>query len=275
MNIQQVRCADIVVRKRYRKDLGEISPLADSMKANGLLQPIMARADNLNLIFGARRLASAKRLKWPTIACILVQPEDMDTLVAEQDENTQRKDFTHSEKVAIAQAIIEREKEKAKERQQKHAGTAPGKPKESPRENTPGNFSQVLFDGETEQPSESPEGRAKDIAAAAVGMSRPTLEKAAEVVAAAQQDPALQEVVDKMDATGNVSGAHREMKEKTGKEPKPSRKMKRWDKAKAKNAFGAFQRACDGIGIMKKKTSLGVTVQECLEAIFTAIKGSH
>lgn len=274
MNIQQIRCADIVVRKRYRKDNGEISPLADSMKSHGLLQPIMVRADNLNLIFGARRLMAAKRLKWATITCILVQPDALDSLVAEQDENTQRKEFSHSEKVAIAQAIIEREREKAKERKDGNL-----------KQNTPNGkifrsdqtSEKPLFSEESEFPEKQPEGRAKDIAAAAVGMSRPTLEKATEVVEAAEADPALQPIVEKMDETGNVSGAHREMEEKTGgKADKPtySKKPAKWNKEKWKKAFGAFQRACDGVKLMSRKTRLGCTVSECLDAILTASKGA-
>src|SRR5262249_39902258 len=54
-------------------------------------------------------------------------------------------------------------------------------------------------------------GRAKDKAAAAVGMSRHTYERAKEVVQAADTDLSLKPIVDEMDATGKVAPAHQKI----------------------------------------------------------------
>jgi ParB-like chromosome segregation protein Spo0J len=48
--------ADIKVGKRHRRDLGDIAALAESIKAVGLLHPIVVQPDG-KLIAGARRLA--------------------------------------------------------------------------------------------------------------------------------------------------------------------------------------------------------------------------
>ena len=59
-------------------------------------------------------------------------------LRGELDENTVREDFRPSEQFAIHQALEERERRAAKDRQREHGGTAPGKGK-----NTGENFPPV------------------------------------------------------------------------------------------------------------------------------------
>ena len=78
--------------------------LQDSIKANGLLQPIGVDKDR-RLVFGGRRLAACKALGLVTIEVKVV---DCDALIAENDENEVRKAFTVSERVAIAAAVAER-----------------------------------------------------------------------------------------------------------------------------------------------------------------------
>jgi len=141
-----------------------------------------------------RRIAACKRLTWEKVSARLVNLDD--PLGAELDENEQRKPFSPSERVAISYAIEAREREKAKVRQKEHAKTAPGTPK-----NTSENFSEVLEEG----------GKAIDRTAEKLNWSGPTLIKAKAVVEAARQDPDLQDIVEEMDHTGNVSGAYNQL----------------------------------------------------------------
>ena len=88
--------------RRHRQDMGDLQALADSMSEIGLLQPIGVTAD-FAMVFGERRLRAARMLGWTTIAARIV---DLPSIVAgEYAENEVRKDFTPSERVAIAEVI--------------------------------------------------------------------------------------------------------------------------------------------------------------------------
>src|SRR5882757_4879780 len=50
-----VRLAEVILRESPRAGLGDIPRLADSIKANGLLQPIVVTPDKV-LVFGHRRV---------------------------------------------------------------------------------------------------------------------------------------------------------------------------------------------------------------------------
>ncbi|HOE08510.1 MAG TPA: ParB N-terminal domain-containing protein [Treponemataceae bacterium] len=88
---------DIKVRKRVRKDLGNIEPLMDSLKRYGLLNPITLNS-RYELVAGQRRLEAAKRLGWTSINAVIVDVTDKVSLLEiELEENTQRVEFTDSE----------------------------------------------------------------------------------------------------------------------------------------------------------------------------------
>ena len=114
----------IKVRNRYRKSLGDIDTLAASIKEVGLLHPIVVRPDG-RLIAGERRLVACKRLGWKSgpVTCVNLK----EVVRGEFAENAFRKDFLPSEIEAIRRAIEPYERAAAKERQRKHAGTAPGR----------------------------------------------------------------------------------------------------------------------------------------------------
>ncbi len=57
---------DIIVDERIRRDLGDISGLANSIRTVGLLHPILITSER-HLIVGLRRLRACKILGWPTI----------------------------------------------------------------------------------------------------------------------------------------------------------------------------------------------------------------
>lgn len=99
----KVDISQIKVGDRHRKEMGDLEPLADSITALGLLQPIGIAPDN-TLIFGERRLRACR--DFLGLVEIEVRVIDMPSIVVgENAENEVRKDFTPSERVAIARAI--------------------------------------------------------------------------------------------------------------------------------------------------------------------------
>ena len=107
------------------------------------------------LIAGERRLRAAQLLGWTTIPVIIVSLDDI--VRGEFAENTQRKDFTWTEAVAIGREVKLLEKAAAKQRQ-RAGGRAGGQ-----------------ASGKLPQASKGSTG---DKVAKAVGKKRRTLEKA-------------------------------------------------------------------------------------------------
>lgn len=176
--------SEIRIAARHRKDMGDVASLAKSIDEIGLLHPVVVTPDG-TLIAGERRLAAIKMLGWIDVPVTVI---DLANIVrGEHDENVLRKDFTPSEAVAIGEALLPMEREAAKERQRTHE--------------------------ETGYVKVTDPGGALDRVASTVGMSRPTYAKAAEVVRAAEEDPArFGGLLEKMDDTGNVHGAFKELK---------------------------------------------------------------
>lgn len=90
--------SDINFGKRFRKDLGDIDGLVNSIKSNGLLCPIIVTADNL-LIDGARRIKAYEKLGNHEIPFHIVNVPIKEN--GEIDANLVRKDFTVEEILAI------------------------------------------------------------------------------------------------------------------------------------------------------------------------------
>ncbi|WP_285104047.1 ParB N-terminal domain-containing protein [Promicromonospora sp. MEB111] len=86
----------IIVGARHRKDAGDLDSLAASIDQLGLLQPITVTPDRV-LVCGWRRLEAVKRLGWESIKVWVRSgiSDPVAALLAERDENTQRKDYTH------------------------------------------------------------------------------------------------------------------------------------------------------------------------------------
>ena len=93
----------IRVGNRHRTEMGDLRPLARSIEQEGLLQPIGVTQEHL-LVFGERRLRAIRDvLKRSTIPARIVNVSSI--VAGEYAENEVRKDFTPSERVAIAQAV--------------------------------------------------------------------------------------------------------------------------------------------------------------------------
>ena len=92
-----VQISDIKIKRRVRKDLGDLDDLKDSLRVYGLLNPITINS-KYELIAGERRIQAAKQLGWTSInANILDNLSDVDQLEMEIEENNQRKPFTDEE----------------------------------------------------------------------------------------------------------------------------------------------------------------------------------
>ena len=65
-DFEEVSISKIKVGKRFRKDPGDVSSLAESMLDIGLLHVIGITLDNW-LVYGLRRLSAAKELGWEKI----------------------------------------------------------------------------------------------------------------------------------------------------------------------------------------------------------------
>lgn len=108
----------IIVGARHRKDAGDLDSLAASIDQLGLLQPITVTPDRV-LVCGWRRLEAVKRLGWESIKVWVRSgiSDPVTALLAERDENTQRKDYTALEKEALYREIKELLREDAERRQ--------------------------------------------------------------------------------------------------------------------------------------------------------------
>jgi ParB family chromosome partitioning protein len=97
---------EIKVKKRFRKDLGDINALAESLKRFGQISPIVITKKN-QLIAGGRRLEAARSLGWRTINAVVADiPDEVTALEYELEENIQRKDFSAEEAEEAVQQIL-------------------------------------------------------------------------------------------------------------------------------------------------------------------------
>lgn len=112
--------SEIIVEDRIRKDFGDIEELAADIDKNGLINPITVVKINgkYRLIAGERRLRACKSIGKDEVKVNEISIEDAEqALRIEYSENVERKDFTFSERMELAEKIEDVEKEKAKQRQ--------------------------------------------------------------------------------------------------------------------------------------------------------------
>lgn len=95
-----VNIDDVKIKKRVRKDMGDLESLKESLRLYGLLNPITIN-ERYELIAGHRRLEAAKALGWTNINAQVITVSDKVTLLEmELEENTQRADFSQEELIA-------------------------------------------------------------------------------------------------------------------------------------------------------------------------------
>src|ERR1700693_5509992 len=117
MNIDQIQ-----VGFRYRKDLGDLRSLADSIAEVGLLHPVVVTPEG-RLIAGQRRLEACRTLGWTDIPVTIV--DLLQAARGEAHENFVRKDLLPSEIVALKRAIEPLESRDARGRQGHRADLCP------------------------------------------------------------------------------------------------------------------------------------------------------
>ncbi|MCQ2584979.1 MAG: ParB/RepB/Spo0J family partition protein [Treponema sp.] len=89
--------SQIKIKKRVRKDLGNLEDLKESLKLYGLMNPITINK-RFELIAGERRLQAAKQLGWTNINVNVIDNlSEVEQLEMELEENNQRKEFTDEE----------------------------------------------------------------------------------------------------------------------------------------------------------------------------------
>jgi N6-adenosine-specific RNA methylase IME4 len=176
-----MRIGDVRVGKRHRRNMGDLTGLAASIVEIGLLHPIVIRPDG-TLIAGERRLRAVESLGWKEVPVTVI---DIDSIVrGEYAENTQRKDFTLSEAVAIKRTLEPMERAAARARM-----------------GSPENF------------SEQAKGNAFDKIATVTGVHRTTLAKAEAIVDAATAEPErFGRLLADMDRTGRVNGIYKRLR---------------------------------------------------------------
>ena len=102
-----LQLCDIKIKKRIRKELGDLQPLMKSMRDYGLMNPVVVNR-RLELIAGHRRLESARRLGWENIEATMMETSgELPMLELEIEENVQRRDFSHAE-LAEALKLLEK-----------------------------------------------------------------------------------------------------------------------------------------------------------------------
>jgi ParB family chromosome partitioning protein len=236
INSVKAAISGIVIGERTRKEIGDISDLAKSIKKDGQLQPIGITNDG-RLIFGARRIAACKSLGLTEIDAVIFETlDDAARISAEANENIHRKEYTPEEMATVFE-LLKRElvpaAEKSRRDGQRSGGKSAGngRPKSSSGKNFP-------------QPTAKKAAKVSDQAAAILGVSRPTAEKALAVVKSGDA-----ELIAEMNATGKVDPAFRKLGQKSAGQTRAKRNAK---KPESENKDGAFLIADEAIDCLMR-----------------------
>jgi ParB family chromosome partitioning protein len=90
IDIQEILPTRISLRRLDEKTVGE---LMESIRLNGLLQPITVKPVNLKqyrVVFGSHRLEAARRLRWKKVPAIVKEISDEESFLMNVSENLQR-----------------------------------------------------------------------------------------------------------------------------------------------------------------------------------------
>lgn len=99
MRIEEVKISEIRYqpRRRIRKELGNLTPLKESIQKYGLFYPVILTPD-YELIAGQRRLEAVRQLGWTSVEALILHPvSKLDRFEMEVEENLVRKEFTLDE----------------------------------------------------------------------------------------------------------------------------------------------------------------------------------
>jgi len=110
-----VDISSIEVGERFRKEMGDVSGLSDSIKKDGLIQPIAVtrRGESLVLVAGGRRFAAIKAAGYTEIPVrVFGQLDELDLRTLELAENFHRKGLEWQEEIDLKKQIDELMKSK-------------------------------------------------------------------------------------------------------------------------------------------------------------------
>jgi ParB/RepB/Spo0J family partition protein len=180
-----MRIEEIQVGFRYRKELGDLRSLADSISEVGLLHPVVVTPEG-RLIAGQRRLEACRLLGWEEVPVTVV--DLYQAARGEAHENFVRKDLLPSEIVALKRAIEPLERREARQRQGSRTDLC-----------LPATVAEC-------------QGAARDRIARYLGVGKTTIDRAEAVVEAAEEEPEQYGyLVEQMDRSGKVAGAYRRL----------------------------------------------------------------
>jgi ParB family chromosome partitioning protein len=116
-----------------RKNVGDITELADSIRAVGLLQPIIVREveGRLEVVVGQRRFLACKSLGWDTIPAVVRKDmTDREAMLLSLTENVQAATLDPIERAEATERVLEEfsrdmPRQKAVERVAKELGKSP------------------------------------------------------------------------------------------------------------------------------------------------------
>lgn len=86
-----------------RRDVGDVSELADSIREQGILEPLVVRPKedgHYEVIIGSRRLAASKTIGLPSLPVMVQTISDADAIIRSLVENIQRGDLPLEDRVA-------------------------------------------------------------------------------------------------------------------------------------------------------------------------------
>ncbi|HWX41737.1 MAG TPA: ParB/RepB/Spo0J family partition protein [Blastocatellia bacterium] len=107
LGIDQIRPAEAQPRKHF--DESKLKELAQSIKANGLIQPLVVRrsGDGFQLIAGERRWRAAQLAGIHKVPCVIKDASDDSVLELSLIENLQREDLNPIEEAAAYNSLVE------------------------------------------------------------------------------------------------------------------------------------------------------------------------
>jgi len=90
-----------------RQDVGDVSELAESMKAGGVIAPLVVNEADMVVVAGARRLAAAKKAGLKVVPVVKRAFTEQERLEVMLVENLQREDLTPLEEAAGYKRLVE------------------------------------------------------------------------------------------------------------------------------------------------------------------------
>ena len=107
--IDQIRPSPFQARREFSEQ--ELAALAQSIRENGLLQPISVRKvsdGGYELVAGERRLRAARMAGLRQVPCLVAQVGEEDAALLALIENLQRRDLDYMEEAAAIASLIRR-----------------------------------------------------------------------------------------------------------------------------------------------------------------------